>query len=91
MKTCATWATSTSMPQAFACAVLAVDGRLQGGLDDPAQGRLALLDALDHRHVGDGVAQLAQADVREQGGDLPDTRPAAEVEQPRRRTGSVIR
>jgi hypothetical protein len=68
-------------------AALAPDGRLEGRLDHRAQRRLALLDALDHGHVGDRVAQLAEADVDEQVRDLRHPGSAAEVEEPCRRDG----
>ena len=57
-----------------------VDGRLEGRRDDAAQGRLPLLDALDHRHVRDGMAELAVADVGEQGRDLGRAVALGEVE-----------
>ena len=59
---------------------VAVDGGLEGRRDDAAEGRLPLLDALDHRHVRDRVAELAIADVREQRGDLHRAVAVGEVE-----------
>ncbi len=61
--------------------VAVADGRLHRRLDDAAERGLALLDALDHRHVRDGVAQLTEADMGEERGDLPDAVPTAEVEE----------
>ena len=67
------------------------DRRFQRRPNDSGQRGLALLDALDHRHVRHRVTQLAQGDVSEQrvicsipDGSLKSKRPAAAM-------GSVMR